>query len=356
MAVKAANQMTLLDVTDGYTVVLTNDNYTFLGDEDSVSSTQSTTCTVQVLQGANGVPCSIGEISDLPEGLSIVSDGKTPNPTLTITATSALASSGSVEIPVVIGDITINKAFSWSIAFKGQAGEDGTSVTITSTSVTYQAGTSGTTEPTGDWLPDPPEVTPGQYLWTKTVVNYSDGKSTTAYSVSRSGVNGTNGTDGADGADGTSITITSQSVTYQVSTSGTTEPSGEWESTIPDTPQGEYLWTRTIVTYSDGTYTTSYSVSRNGMNGSNGTDGADAITLVITSSAGTIFKNTAIATTLTAHVYVGGAEVTGNALTELGTIKWYKDGGTSPVATGQTLTVSAGDVENKANYTAQLED
>ena len=77
--------------------------------------------------------------------------------------------------------------------------------------------------------------------------------------------------------------------------------------------------------------------------------------MAITSSGGTIFKNTAIATTLTAHVYKGGVEVTGAALSSLGTIKWYKDGGTTSVATGSTYTISAGDVTNKATFSAQLE-
>lgn len=345
MAVKASNQKTLMDLTDGYSVILTNDNYTFLGDTDSVSSTQSTTCQIQALQGANQVACEVGEITT-PAGLSIVSDGKTPIPTLTITATSALKQSGSVTIPVVIGDITINKVFSWSIAFRGQDGQDGadgTSVTVTSTSVTYQAGTSGTTKPTGQWSANIPNVPAGQYLWTKTVVNYSDGKSTEAYSVSRSA---------SDGQDGASVTITDTDITYQKSSNGTTPPTGTWSANIPSTAAGEYLWTRTIVTYSDDTSTTSYSVSRNG---SDGQDGADALTLVITSSNGDIFKNTAIATTLTAHVYKGGAEVTGSALTALGTIKWYKDGGTTAVATGQTLTITAGQVQTKATYIAQLE-
>lgn len=354
MAVKASNQKTLMDLTDGYSVILTNDNYTFLGDTDSVSGTQSTTCQIQALQGANQVACEVGEIIT-PTGLSIVSDGKTPIPTLTITATSALKQSGSVTIPVVIGDITINKVFSWSIAFRGQDGQDGqdgadgTSVTVTSTSVTYQKSTSGTTIPTGSWSTSIPSVPAGQYLWTKTVVNYSDGKSTTAYSVSRSG---TDGSDGSDGTDGTSVTIVSTEITYQKSSNGTTPPTGSWSSSIPSTTAGEYLWTRTIVSYSDGKSTTSYSVSRNGANGA---DGADALTLVITSSNGDIFKNTAIATTLTAHVYKGGAEVTGSTLTALGTIKWYKDGGTTAVATGQTLTITAGQVQTKATYIAQLE-
>ena len=65
----------------------------------------------------------------------------------------------------------------------GTNGKDGTSVKITAKSVTYQASTSGTTTPTGTWLANPPVVAKGQYLWTKTVVTYSDGNSTTAYSV-----------------------------------------------------------------------------------------------------------------------------------------------------------------------------
>ena len=77
--------------------------------------------------------------------------------------------------------------------------------------------------------------------------------------------------------------------------------------------------------------------------------------MAITSSGGTIFKNTAIATTLTAHVYKGGVEVTGSALSALGTIKWYKDGGTTAVATGATYTIGAGDITNKATFCAQLE-
>lgn len=345
MAVKSSNQVTLIDLTDGYSVIMTNDNYTFLGTTNSVSGTQSTTCQIQALCGSEQVACSVGDIT-CPTGLSIVSDGKTPIPTLTITATSALKTSGSVVIPVQIGDITISKTFSYSIAFKGTNGSNGTSVTVNSTSVTYQKSSSGTTTPTGTWETSIPSMSAGEYLWTKTVVNYSDGKSTTAYSVSR------NGTNGANGSNGTSVTVSSTAVTYQTSSSGTTTPTGTWSSTVPSTSAGQFLWTKTVVTYSDGKSTTSYSVSRNG---SNGTNGNDAIAVVVTSSNGFIFKNTAIATTLTAHVYKGGVEVTGSALTALGTIKWYKDDGTSAIATGTTLTINAGDVTNNANYTAKLE-
>lgn len=278
MAIKAVNQIDVIDLTDGYSVVLTNDNYTFLGTTTSVNGTQTTTTQVMALCGSEQVPCTVGTIT-CPTGISAVSDGKSPQPTITVTATSALTKSGTITIPIVVdGDITIAKTFSYSIAFKGQTGQNGTSVTVSSTSVTYQVGTSGTTKPTGEWSTTVPSVPNGQFLWTKTVVKYSDGKSTEAYSVSYKGTNGTNGS-----------------------------------------------------------------------------NGKDAITMAITSSGGTIFKNTAIATTLTAHVYKGGVEVTGSALAALGTIKWYKDGGTTSVATGATYTIGAGDVTNKATFSAQLE-
>lgn len=343
MAIKAVNQIDVIDLTDGYSVVLTSDSHTFLGTTTSVNGTQTTTTQVMALCGSEQVPCTVGTITS-PTGISAVSDGKSPTPTITITATSALTKSGTITIPIVVnGDITINKTFSFSIAFKGQTGQDGTSVTVKSTSVTYQVGASGTTKPTGEWQTEIPNVPNGQFLWTKTVVTYSDGKSTEAYSVSYKATNGSNGT---------SVTITSTSVTYQVSTSGTTTPTGAWGTTVPNVPNGQYLWTKTVVTYSNGQHTESYSVSYKGTNGING---KDAITMAITSSGGTIFKNTAIATTLTAHVYKGGVEVTGGALADLGTIKWYKDGGTTAVATGLTYTISAGDVSNKATFSAQLE-
>ena len=85
----------------------------------------------------------------------------------------------------------------------GSKGSTGNSVTVSSTSTTYQAGSSGTTIPTGTWNTNVPSVTKGQYLWSKTVVNYSDGKSTTTYNVGYQGTNGTNGTNGTSAGFGT---------------------------------------------------------------------------------------------------------------------------------------------------------
>lgn len=78
------------------------------------------------------------------------------------------------------------------------------------------------------------------------------------------------------------VSISSTSVTYGVSASGTQEPSS-WSSVIPPTTdEYPYLWTRTVVNYTDGKSTTSFSVSHNGKDGEKGETGdkgADAITI-----------------------------------------------------------------------------
>ena len=73
---------------------------------------------------------------------------------------------------------------------------------------------------------------------------------------------------GDKGDTGTAATITTQTVRYQASTSGTTVPSGTWSSTVPAVSQGSYLWTRTELAFNDGTTVTSYSVGRMGIDGS----------------------------------------------------------------------------------------
>lgn len=78
------------------------------------------------------------------------------------------------------------------------------------------------------------------------------------------------------------VSISSTSVTYGVSASGTQQPSS-WSSVIPPTTdEYPYLWTRTVVNYTDGKSTTSFSVSHNGKDGEKGDTGekgADAITI-----------------------------------------------------------------------------
>ena len=151
----------------------------------------------------------------------------------------------------------------------GANGKDGVSVkTITTT---YQAGASGTTQPTGTWLPTPPAVAENQFLWTKIEISLDDGTKSTGYSVGKMGAQGQPGEKGDPGAPGTPGNgIKSSSVTYQVSTSGTTTPTGTWVSTPPTVPQGQYLWTRTVLTFDNGQSVTAYAVSKAGIDGENG--------------------------------------------------------------------------------------
>lgn len=69
----------------------------------------------------------------------------------------------------------------------------------TGTVVTYQAGTSPTTPPTGAWLANPPAVSQGQYLWTRTVQSFTNGNPVTSYSVARQGMDGSGSVAAVDG-------------------------------------------------------------------------------------------------------------------------------------------------------------
>lgn len=98
---------------------------------------------------------------------------------------------------------------------------------------------------------------------------------------------------GETGATGTAAAITSQAVEYQASTIGTTVPTGTWSSSVPSVLQGSYLWTRTTLTYNDGTTVTSYSVGRMGIDGSGAVStvnniGVDSGTTNITLTGGDI--------------------------------------------------------------------
>ena len=138
-------------------------------------------------------------------------------------------------------------------------------VSVEKSEVTYQAGVSGTVKPTGTWLKDMPSVNTGQFLWTRTLITYSDKSVTELFSVSSMGTKGEKGDQGIPGPRGetgaTGIGVKSTAVTYQVSSSGTTAPTGTWSTSVPSTSAAApYLWTRITIKYTNGTVTNSYSV------------------------------------------------------------------------------------------------
>lgn len=252
-------------------------------------------------------------------------------------------------------DKTTNTTKPRVIGVYGDKGDSGNSVSVKETTITYAQSENGKIPPSEGWDDIIPTAEAGKYMWTKTIVLYSDDTKSEFCSVTRNGINGIDGEDGksnyihyayatsADGSsgfstsdstdktyigvcttsdmtdpttpssyswslmkgtdgksaaitasknedgsvtittvdpatgeksvtvdageNGTSIYIKSRSVEYTSSTSGTIAPETGWKESIPDVLEGEYLWTKTVVTYSDDTYTTSFSVGYKGTNG-----------------------------------------------------------------------------------------
>lgn len=157
---------------------------------------------------------------------------------------------------------------------KGDRGNDGlpgkNGVGIKNTTVTYGLSDNETAQPT-NWTANPPALVKGKYLWTKTVWTYTDDTSETGYQKTYVAKDGNNGNDGIAGKDGVGIKKTT--ITYAVGTSGTTAPTSGWDSQVPNVPAGQYLWTKTVWTYTDNTNETGYSVSKIGEKGEKGDKG-----------------------------------------------------------------------------------
>ena len=183
--------------------------------------------------------------------------------------TAMSADTATVVFKATYGGAERTKQLSIAKSKAGQKGEAGNG--IKSTKTQYQRSTDGQTPPTGAWLDEIPVVPPGEFLWTKIEISLDDGTKSTGYSVGKMGAQGQPGEKGDPGAPGTPGNgIKSSSVTYQVSTSGTTTPTGTWVSTPPTVPQGQYLWTRTVLTFDNGQSVTAYAVSKSGIDGENG--------------------------------------------------------------------------------------
>lgn len=157
---------------------------------------------------------------------------------------------------------------------KGDKGEDGIAgkdgVGLKSTVVTYGISASETTQPSG-WSTQVPTLTKGNYLWTKTTWTYTDNTTETGYQKTYIARDGNDGNDGIAGKDG--VGIKSTTITYASSTSGTTKPTSGWSSTIPSVSAGNFLWTKTVWTYTDNTSETGYSVAKMGETGAKGDKG-----------------------------------------------------------------------------------
>ena len=221
---------------------------------------------------------------------------------------------------------------------QGNIGPQGTSVAVSS--IQYQAGTSATTAPTGTWLNSVVTVAEGSYLWTKTT--FTDGK--VAYGVARQGINGDDGrgitsiveqyyqstsattqsggswsttvptwadgkyiwtrsvitytdsttsttspvcvTGQKGGIGGTGVGVSSVDVWYYQSTSATSLSGGSWSTTAPTWSDGQYVWTKTITTYTNSTTDETAAVCITGQKGATGVGVKSVTEYYLATSAG----------------------------------------------------------------------
>lgn len=368
MAVKASAQETIIDITDAFSVYLTCASYTFPG---TTTAAKAGSCSTSVIamRGVEQVTAVVNQSSIVkPSGVSVsVTNNSDGTSDLTISVDTTVKTPGKVTIPVTVnGEAEFTLEFSYGIALTGATGAAG--VGISSIVEQYYLSTSNETQTGGSWVSEPPAWENGKYMWTRSVITYTDKNSKQTAPICVTGAKGATGATGGSG-----IGIESVDVMYYLSTSSTSLAGGSWSTTAPAWVNGKYMWSKTVTNYTDGSSDESEPACITGAKGSTGATGeqgprgekgdtgatgaagADAILMVITSSNGTIFKNSAISTTLTAHVYKGGVELTSQQIAALGTVKWYKDGATTEAATGLTFNISASTVNTKTNIVAQLE-
>lgn len=372
MAIKASNQISIVDVTDAYSVILSSEAYTFVGGTSGAAS--GLTCTTQAVAFCGTNQCSKVEVIEseitCPTGVSAsVSNSGSSAVTITFSLTATLTSDCEATIPVKVDGITVNKKFSFAVAKTGATGATGATgkgISKVETFYLTTSSSSGVTPSTSGWSTTPTATTTtNKYIWSYTKTTFTDSST----SDSTPAIIGTHGATGATGGTGATGKGISKVETYYLTTSassGVTTSTSGWDKTptATDTTK-KYIWAYQKTTYTDNSTSNSTPaiIGTHGATGATGAAGADAITLSITTSAGTVFKNNSGSTVLTAHVYKGGVEQSitdaGVVANNLGSIKWYKvnaDGslGTAK-ATAKTYTVSASDVQNCQAYTCQLE-
>lgn len=144
----------------------------------------------------------------------------------------------------------------------GIAGKDG--VGIKSTTITYAKSKSGTSAPTSGWSSNVPSTSSGDFLWTKTVWNYTDNTSETGYSVGKIGKDGSDGIPGKAGADGK---------TPYFHTAWSNSADGTKDFSTSQAGEKEYIGTYTDYVKADSTDPKKYTWML--VKGNKGKDGAD---------------------------------------------------------------------------------
>lgn len=242
MAVKASSQISMIDVTDAYSVLLTSEAYAFTGNTSGAPA--GLTCTTQVVAFCGQKSCTSLNVSNVscPTGITAtVSNNNTAAPTVTFKTTATITAACEAIIPVSVDGITINKKFSFAVAKTGSTGAKGDK---------------------GQQGPQGPQGVKGD-----------------TGAAGKDGVNGTNGQNGKS---------IGQVVNYYLATnasSNVTASTSGWTTTVQSVSSSKkYLWNYEVVKYTDGTTASTTAPCIIGSYGDTGADGKNATYITVTGS------------------------------------------------------------------------
>lgn len=136
--------------------------------------------------------------------------------------------------------------------------------TVASIMVEYYKSTSSTELKGGIWQSEAVTATQGYYIWSRTKTTAQDDTVTYSQAACITGSTGAKGDTGAAGKGVRSIVPQ-----YYLSTSKTSQAGGTWSATQPAWQPDHYLWTRSYITWSDGTTSTTTPILAQALNDAN---------------------------------------------------------------------------------------
>lgn len=135
-------------------------------------------------------------------------------------------------------------------------------VGISNTDVLYAISSSNTIAPTSGWQTTAPAWKDGYYIWSKTKVVYTDGDIVYTDAACNTGGKGETGNG-----------ISSIIEQYYLSSSATSLLNGSWSNSRPTWKNGWYIWTRSVINYTNGNSITTEAICVTGEKGETGDDG-----------------------------------------------------------------------------------
>ena len=203
--------------------------------------------------------------------------------------TYTIPKGGNSTRSVIIPRLGLDATGTGTLTFQWEKLEEGNMATdwtpapedyVSFVDVEYYLSTSATSLSGGSWSTTAPTWVNGKYMWSRTVT--TDGAGSRTYSPNQNGVciagaqgatgaKGDKGDTGGTGATGKGVkSIVEQ---YYKSTSATAMSGGSWSTTYPGWENSKYIWTRSVITYTDNTTSTTTAVCVTGSKGDKGATG-----------------------------------------------------------------------------------